>query len=61
MKLRARDERRKEGSGREGGNGRPEGTTERVDREVAGGEGGGMVAGSGGRGVWRLDRSYNIA
>lgn len=24
-------------------------------------EGGGRVAGSGGRGVWRLDRSYNIA
>lgn len=51
MKLRS--------GGRGGGGGgtdRPVGTTERVDRGWTG-----VVAGSGGRGVWRLDRSYNIA
>lgn len=55
MKLRVR-------VAEERGDGRPVGTTEREDRGWKTGEGAeGVVAGSGGRGVWRLDRSYNIA
>lgn len=53
MKLRAR-------AAEERGEGRPVGTTEREDRGWKTGEER-VVAGSGGRGVWRLDRSYNIA
>lgn len=53
MKLRVR-------VAEERGEGRPVGTTEREDRDGKRGAER-VVAGSGGRGVWRLDRSYNIA